>query len=234
MKGNQVSFVIPNYNHFDLINQLLVDIKDHNTPDEILIVDDCSTDQTTIDGLAWWEYYYKSVKVIRPPENLGFLKASNFAMKQATGDIVCLISTDVRVEFDLAKQVRDLICLNNKLLIGGKLYTESTGWNNFILPDGKEKIYPYLEGWLLCATKKTWEDLGYFDERFVPNDFEDVQLSTTAIEKGYAIIPLNNPMIRHTGGQSIGYTEERKKITEAHRELFRSIWITPQAQQSQA
>src|SRR5574342_490809 len=97
----KVSFVIPIWNNFHLINQLLVDIKDNCTPDEIIVVDDCSTDQATRDGLVWWSFNY-NVKVLRPVENLGFLKASNYGLKQATGDVLCLISSDVRMYKDLA------------------------------------------------------------------------------------------------------------------------------------
>ena len=35
----------------------------------------------------------------------------------------------------------------------------STGWNKF-----GEKIFPYLEGWLLATTSKGWAELGYFEK----------------------------------------------------------------------
>jgi|SRR6185369_7520536 len=218
----KVSFVIPIYNHFPLINQLLIDIRDNCTPDEIIVVDDCSNDKDTLDGISWWENNF-NVKLLRPLENLGFLKASNYGISKATGDIVCLISSDVRIEEDLAKVVRETLALNPEALIGGVLYTQDTGWNTF---DGK--VFGYLEGWLLCCTKSAWKDLGGFDERFCPSDMEDVDISTTAREKGYALIPLNSPKIRHLGGGTIKYGEEREKITRANKKKFEEKWVTSQ------
>lgn len=221
----KVSFVIPIWNNFHLINQLMVDIKDNCTPDEIIVVDDCSTDKATLDGIMWWAENY-NVKVLRPIENLGFLKASNYGIKKATGDIICLISSDVRVYKDLAKIAKGMAQIPEKILLGGKVYNDTTGWNQF-----GDRIFPYVEGWLLIAKKEHWEELGYFDERFAPFDFEDVQLSTVAISKGFRlaqITPDAGTVVEHIGAQTIKYGEARQKVTEEHRKIFESIWITQQ------
>jgi GT2 family glycosyltransferase len=219
----KVSFVIPSYNNFHLVNQLLVDISEHTLPDEIIVVDDCSTDKTAVEGLEWWARNM-GVKIRTPLENMGFLRASNWGMRMATGDIVCLISTDVRIHKDLASIARAMTAVEGKILMGGKHYGFDTGWNTF---DGR--IFPYVEGWLLIARKEHWEELGYFDERFAPNDFEDVDLSTTAISKGFSlaqITPDNGIVVEHIGAQSIGYNEEREKITKENREKFRQKWMS--------
>lgn len=218
----RVSFVIPSWNHFELINQLLCDVRDNCTPDEIIVVDDCSTDQKAIDGLAWWAENY-GVTVLRTPENQGFLRTSNFGLKQATGDIVCLISTDVRIYKDLCPIVSAMMTVNPKLLLGGRYLDFDTGWNTF-----EGKIYKYIEGWLLITTKENWEELGYFDERYIPCDMEDICLSTTALSKGFdiaAISAVNGLLVEHIGAQSIGYTEERRKITERNKKLFEEKWM---------
>ena len=215
----KVSFVIPSWNHFELINQLLVDIHEHTKPDEIIVVDDCSTDSKAIEGLEWWRVNY-GVKVVRLSENLGFLKASNFGLKQATGDIVCLISTDVRIFEDITFYVKVTLGEGVKALFGGVVYRDSTGWNEF-----NGKIFPYAEGWFLAATKTAWEEFGYFDEELAPHDFEDVSLSTVAISLGYELLSIPPSAMKHVGAQTIGYTEERRKITEVNREKFREKWI---------
>lgn len=218
----KVSFVIPSWNHFELVNQLLCDIRDNCTPDEVIVVDDCSTDQKAIDGLAWWAENYGAT-VIKTPENQGFLRTSNFGLKQANGDIVCLISTDVRIYKDLAVIAQAIKQIKGKTLLGGKYYNETTGWNKF-----GETVFPYVEGWLLIATKGNWLELGYFDEQYTPNDFEDVDISTTARNMGYnlaQITPDAGTVVEHIGAQSIGYTEERRKLTEINREKFREKWL---------
>lgn len=216
----KVSFVIPIYNHFELVNQLLVDIMEHTRPDEIIVVDDYSKDIATLDGLQWWALNL-GVKVIRPIENLGFLRAANYGMSKANGDILCLISSDVRIEDDLTQLVKDIISYNPTRLIGGVVYEGSTGWNCF----DNGKIFPYAEGWLLACTRVAWREFGGFDERYAPCDFEDVDLSTTAISKGYTLYGIFSPKIRHLGAKTMGYTEDRMKVTEQNREKFREKWM---------
>jgi GT2 family glycosyltransferase len=220
----KVSFVIPIFDHWHLINDLMVDVHKHTHPDEIIIVDDYSSDKETLDGIAWWAANYDNITVLRPAENLGFLKASNYGVSKATGDIICLISSDVRIEDDLANIVKESLKLNPKLLIGGVVYRETTGWNDF-----DSRIFPYAEGWLLCCLKSTWEELGGFDERYAPHDFEDVDLSTNAVSKGYTLASLNTYNIRHLGAQTIGYNGIRNELTMRNREKFRTKWLTNQS-----
>jgi O-antigen biosynthesis protein len=198
----------------------MVDIMNHTRPDEIVVVDDYSQDSETLDGLSWWALNLGGIRIIRPIINLGFLKASNYGMNKAKGDVLCLISSDVRVEDDLATIVVNLLNDNPKRLIGGTVYRDTTGWNEF---DGR--IFQYAEGWMLACTKEAWQELGGFDERYAPSDYEDIDLSTNALSKGYELVSLDNPNIRHLGGRTIGYSEDRLSITERNREKFKEKWI---------
>lgn len=217
----KVSIVIPVYNNFVQLNDLLVNIFEHSSPHEVLLVDDMSPDPETKRGLKWWGDNYKDVEVISMLRNSGFLKTSNFGLKIAKGDIICLISTDVIIETDIVRLLRIAIGEKPNRLIGGTVYNGSTGWNQF-----GATIFPYAEGWLLATTRDGWDALGYFDERFSPNDFEDVDLSTTALHTGFELYSLNNPKVRHIGGQSIGYNEQREELTKANRKKFEAKWIT--------
>ena len=173
------SFVIPVHNGFGLLHQLLWDItKNCSTPHEVLIMDNVSTEHKFQDGIDWWSTsHLLPIKHVRNEENLGFLRNSNKGLKMATGDIVCLISTDVRVYKDIVSHVIDSDFLG---LWGGRFIGWDTGWNQF-----NGKIFPYIEGWLVGTDASIWKELDYFDERFSPNDFEDVDLSTKATKNGW-------------------------------------------------
>lgn len=216
---NKISFVIPMFDKFHLTRQLLDDIFAYSpSVDEILILDNGSVESSTQAGINFLlSMDTFPVKVARVEENVGFLKICNWGVPQAENENVVLISNDVRIESDLANEVRQK--LTHHKILGGILYRESTGWNEF---DGK--IFPYLEGWLLSFTKWAWEDLGGFDERFVPCDYEDVDFSTDAINKRYELEQLTGNY-RHLYSQTIGYTPERLEITQRNRELFRKKWI---------
>ena len=218
------SIVIPSYRHPDLVSQILMDIYQNCTADEVIVVDDFSQDEKTFDTYKFWQRIDSfPLKIIHLPENVGFLKASNRGLQEAAGDIVALISNDVRIKKDLKKVTEEIIKTSlDKILLGGRLFDFDTGWNVF---DGK--VFPYIEGWALITTKLGWTTLGYFDEQFAPNDYEDVDLSTTALSIGYELktfAPWQGDVLEHIGAQSIGYTDERWAITEAHRELFRKKW----------
>lgn len=216
----KISFVIPVYNRFDLLNDLLISLFQYQAPDEVIAVDDASPDEDVYKGLKWWKENY-GIKVIEKGRNSGFLKTSNLGLRSATGDIVCLLSTDVMIETNLQIILRSIFIKDENVLVGGIVYNGSTGWNQF-----GQRIFPYAEGWLLACTKKSWERLGYFDERFAPNDFEDVDLSTKAIRNGLKLYSLNDPHVRHIGAQSIGYNEQREEITRRNMKIFEEKWIT--------
>jgi GT2 family glycosyltransferase len=154
-------------------------------------------------------------------KNVGFLKASNAGLKKADGDVVCLISNDVRIYKDIVHGIFDKVSgWHSPVLVGGRLLDFDTGWNEF---DGK--IFNYLEGWLLATTKDAWSELFYFDEQFIPSDMEDVDISTKALSLGYELISLPAEMTHHIGGQSIGFNPEREAITIRNKEKFRNKWM---------
>jgi GT2 family glycosyltransferase len=217
----KVSIVIPTYNHYSLLHQCLYDIYNKCTHvDEVIIVNDNSTDEDVYKGLNWW----KSLKMLplrelRLDKNVMFLKASNIGMKAATGDLIILLSNDVRINHDIVQPIIDAVW-DRKSLVGGRLLDWDTGWNTF-----SGTIYPYLEGWLLAARKETWEQLGYFDERFVPSDMEDVDISTTARLLGYELVAIPYEYTHHLGGQSIGFNPAREEITLKNKQKFKEKWI---------
>lgn len=216
----KTSIVIPFYNQYHLLHQLLFDLYSHgNRPDEVIVVNDASDDKEVYDGLGWWKSN-GMLKIVekRNEENLGFLYSANIGITSSKGDIVILISNDVRVRCDLVSIVLEK--LRPEMLIGGRLLDYDTGWNVF-----SGKVYPYLEGWLLACYQEGWDELGCFDTRFAPSDYEDIDLSTKAKDHGYSLLALNDDRITHIGGQSYKYDEVRRERTERNREVFRDKWL---------
>lgn len=224
--GYKISIVIPVYKHWSLCDDLLNGLfkYEHDSIDEILIVDDCSNDVDVYNGVEIWKNKLP-ITVIENEANLGFTLSANVGLEQVTQKfaerkIVFLISSDVRINGKFVKQTVDILSDPRRYFVGHRILSGNTGWNYF---DGT--IFEYLEGYFLAATSDGWRDLGYLDPNYAPYDFEDVDISTTAKKKGYKLMPLNNPLIYHVGGQSIGYSKEREEITNRNREYFRKKWI---------
>lgn len=218
------SFVIPTYNRYDLLHQVLYDIYKNCSPvHEVVVVDDSSTEDSYQNGLRWWKGNgMLPIRHVKTDENRGFLRASNIGLKKAKGDIICLLSNDVRVHGNIVKAITDFIASERGgTLVGGRMIDWDSGWNTF-----DDRTFKYLEGWLLATTQNAWKELGYFDDVFAPSDYEDVDLSTTALSLGYELLSLPEELTHHIGGQSIGFNPEREKITQENQKKFRKKWLT--------
>ena len=215
------SIVVPIYKNWKLCHDLLNSLRKHEKDNigEVVVVNDCSQDPEVEGGLEFWrDVKLFPVKIITNEVNVGFTVSSNRGLREAKHESVFLISSDVRIGGKFLEHANSLITPNS--FVGHKLLSGSTGWNNF---DGK--IFPYLEGYFLAAKNFVWEDLGYLDEAYAPWDFEDVDISTTAVSKGYSLVPTNNPAVSHLGGMSIGYSPKREEITVRNKEYFRRKWL---------
>lgn len=214
----KVSVVVLMYNRWDLTHQLLYDLFNHSRQvDEVVVLDNGSTE---VSGIEWWTgATMLPVTPVRLEQNVGFLRGANAGMAAAKGDHLVLLSNDVRVKGPLVGMVRTSLNLFPKTILGGRVYTGDTGWNTF-----SGCTFPYAEGWLLACTKAAWKDIGGFDERFAPNDFEDVDFSTTAILKGYQIQELPTGVAEHIGAQTIGYSPLRYSLTERNQKKFKEKW----------
>jgi GT2 family glycosyltransferase len=164
-------------------------------------------------------YKREGIRIGRVDENMGFLYAARLGIQLALGDIKILMNNDVVVTGDFIPLVEKQIKRSPLSLVGNTLADWDTGWNTF-----NGKVFPYLEGYFLAASKQIWEDIS-FDTRFAPNDYEDVDLSTQAYKLGYPVVPLNCSFIRHLGAGTIGYNPEREKLTRINQEKFAKKWV---------
>lgn len=206
-----------------MTHQLLSDIRQTcgSSVHEVVLFDNGSTDKDIPSAVMFWKNIYPQIVFHRIEENVGFLLGANQAIKSATGDIVVLLSNDVRIyNQDFMHDVYTIFSENEKPIVGGVLYSGDTGWNKF-----GDTIFPYIEGWMIAAKKEAWEELGYFDERYAPSDFEDVDFSTKALKAGYSLFTVSPGSVKHLGGKTYGYNQERESRTKKNRETFAKTWL---------
>lgn len=212
------SIVIPAYGRWDLLHVLLYDLyKNCSLIEEVIIVNDLPEDKDTRNGLAWWKSTNMlPIEVIETPENLGFLRSANLGLKSAVEDNVILISTDVRVHKDIVEYMK---LSQPQYIVGGRLLDWNTGWNAI-----GDRVFPYLEGWILAASQETWRTLDYFDDIYAPNDMEDVDFSTKATFWDYQLSTFPEGYVSHLGSQSIPYGDAREAGTKKNKERFGEKW----------
>ena len=126
-----------------IINQSL-------SADEIIIVDDCSTDES-IQILKEYSQHNKAIRIFVNERNLGFLENFSLAISKTTGDYVALADQDDiwlenHIESLISNIGNNAICVGESELIDssgnsiGKTFNELRG--NYYIPQGNiQKAY---------------------------------------------------------------------------------------------
>lgn len=85
----RVSVVMPAYNEESVIDKVLNQVKQQPVVDEIIVVDDGSTDRTTEIVTA-----HSGVRLVQHPYNIGNGAAVKSGIRAATGDVILLMDCD--------------------------------------------------------------------------------------------------------------------------------------------
>lgn len=95
--GLKVSVVIPTYNESKIIQAKLDDVigQRHQGPMEVIVVDS-STDGTPELVEGWSRLRGVPVKLLREPERRGKHEAENYAVREASGDVIVFTDADCR------------------------------------------------------------------------------------------------------------------------------------------
>jgi len=218
----KLSVVTPFFGGLDLLPDY-----EHATQGAELVLIDNGSDAETAEALATLPT--ERGIVIRNETNIGFAAANNQGYARATGDIVIFLNSDIAGDPAWLRAVADDVK-------DGALYGPSLN---------QQLVYglwlPYIEGWCIAATRKTWDKLimawncecrmGYgevadpamvWDEVAYPGPYwEDNDLCFRAMEQG---ISLNQTVwpIQHKGGRSAGPLVKHGDTFEANRATFAS------------
>lgn len=239
-----VTIVIPVYNQFEYTYLCIKSIIE-NSGDvayEIIIADDCSTDLTTeIDEII------HGVHTIHNESNLRFLRNCNNAAKQARGQYILFLNNDTQVQADWLAPLIELIerddsigMVGSKLVYpdgrlqeaGGILWQDGSAWNygNRANPDEPEFNYvkeaDYISGAAIMIRKSLWEEIGGFDERFVPAYCEDSDLAFEVRKHGCKVMYQPKSVVVHFEGISNGTdtTSGQKAYQVTNQKKFLEKW----------
>lgn len=188
-----IDIVIPSVNAYQLLKKNLPQVlKNSKEVENIIIVDDGSTDQTEkIKSLS------PKIKIIKNIKNLGFPKAVNQGFKASKSDLVVLLNNDVLPRKDYIKN--SLKYFTGKNTFAVTFNEKHSSWPNvsweggkYQYTQGKDKtkaIYsPWASGGSAIFNNKIWKDLGGFNEIYSPGYWEDIDISWRAWKQGFKII----------------------------------------------
>lgn len=148
----KLSVVIATYNGSAYLSEQLESIIGQTVkPDEIVLFDDCSTDETlrmvkdfakTHDEYDWVIHFN--------PQNMGFRKNFHEALKASTGDLIFLCDQDDIWFPDKIAKMRDVMTGNSDIQLLGHTYSN-------MYPDGRKErqsIDDLIPGDKVCIDKE--------------------------------------------------------------------------------
>lgn len=174
----RVSICIPNYNHGMFIGKAIQSVLDQTYQDfEIIVVDDCSTDNS--------EEVIKSfkdprIKFFRNERNLGMVPNTNKALKLAKGEFIGILNSD---DYYGQKMIETALKMFENPSVGFTyssyvVVNESGGIITKVESCPCDKIFKSKEGFKrlaisnvappsgVIARKKCYEAVGSFDDEF--------------------------------------------------------------------
>jgi glycosyltransferase involved in cell wall biosynthesis len=121
-RKNKIACIIASYNYGDFLIEAIESVlKQTILPDEILISDDYSTDETELIARGYVNRYPKLIKYNRNSKNLGIIDHFNSAIKLIKSDFVFFLGADNRLQSDYIEKTFQVLNSDPKI---GIAYTD--------------------------------------------------------------------------------------------------------------
>ena len=102
-----ISVVVPVYNTENYLRKCVDSIiNQQNVSIEIILVDDCSTKQETIQTLKDYARKYKFIKIVKHEKNYGTLRGRLTGFKYASGEYIAYLDSDDTMSRDYLRTLR--------------------------------------------------------------------------------------------------------------------------------
>lgn len=231
----KVSIVILNWNGQAYLQRFLPSVLATRYGNcEIIVADNGSTD----NSISWLREQHPGVRVIIMPQNGGFAKGYNDALKQVAADYYVLLNSDVEVQPGWIAPVIDLMeadkligaCQPKILMEGRRNMFEyagaAGGWIDFLgYPFARGRVFDVCEedkgqyddtaavfwasGAALFVRAGVYHACGGLDEYFFAH-MEEIDLCWRMQLAGYKIMVCPASVVYHVGGGTLPKGNERK------------------------
>tara|TARA_Y100001935_G_scaffold254158_1_gene262303 strand:- start:2525 stop:3796 length:1272 start_codon:yes stop_codon:yes gene_type:complete len=215
-----VSIIILSYNTLFYTKKTIESvISSTNSPYELIVVDNASTDGS-IKYLDAISKEYNNLIIIKNKKNVGFSGGNNLGVSYANGKYIMILNSDVLVfEGWLSSLVKSLNS-HDKIGAVGTLSNSISGRQQIITTykdedeyieyakvlnrKNKGRILPRrrLAGFAILLRKNLYEKINGFDEDYEIGNYEDDDFSLKIVKEGYILMVDESVIIHHYGSQS--------------------------------
>jgi len=236
--GVQVSIVIPTHNRLDLTRQCVASIRQHTeTPHEIIIVDNGSTDGTP----AWARE--EGLRVISHTQNHGVPAACNRGIRASLGEYVLLLHNDTLVPPGWAARLLAHARTDPSVGLVGPATNFATSSQQITTPYTTHEEYlafaaerahvqrgravevERLAGLCVLIPRNVIQMVGLFDERFGLGKLEDDDYCLRVRMAGYRLLWAQDVLVHHEGHQTFGQLGDAfGEVLERNKRLFLEKW----------
>ena len=232
-----ISVLIPTYNQpcLELVSQLQAQLEQAAVPYEIIVADDGSTDERTVEANLGIATLVHCQYIIRK-ENAGRAVIRNFLAQEAQYDLLLFIDSDMSLVDD--QYIRRYLAADCDTVVDGgvRIVGDEDEWRGNLrhlyekaeephhtAPERQRTPYQHLHTANLLIRRELM--LKYpFDERFRHYGYEDVLLGKTLRRHRVAIKHIDNPLgfsTFETNADFVAKTEEGLRTLYEFREDLR-------------
>jgi len=144
MGGKRISVVMPVYNERDYISEIIRRVRATGIPDEIIAVDDSSTDGTsrTLDEIKdGWDSRGCALTVLRHRKNSGKGASVRLGVRHSTGDIIIIQDADLEYDpGDYEKLLQPIVEGKADVVYGSRFMGDSKGVRSFLHMSGNRAL----------------------------------------------------------------------------------------------
>lgn len=241
---DKTAVVILNWNGKSFLEKFLPSVLAHSTSATIIVADNNSTD----DSVAFLKSKYPSIRIIEIPENGGYSKGYNIALKQIEAEYYILLNSDIEVtpnwiepviklmdnDRSIAACQPKLLDFNNKDLFE---YAGAAGGliDHFGYPYCRGRLFNSLEkdngqydnnceifwasGACMFVRAKDFHSIGGLDNDFFAH-LEEIDLCWRLKSAGHKIYYCGESKVYHVGGGTLNKINPRKTYLNFRNSLF--------------
>lgn len=173
------------------------------------------------------------VSLILSEENLGYGKAANLALRNGTGQFVCVCNADATPLPDALQNLIKAIGSRPDAGVAGPVFRDGTNSYHDRLPSPwtllvrsfigsygrREQVVPSPDsieeveqpsGAFLVMRRELWEQIGGFDEEFFLW-YEDIDLARRLVDMGRVNLVVGSAMADHQGAESFDKLDSKEQ-----------------------